>query len=496
MRVNRVLIGGAFWTAAGEILNGVVTLGSGILAARLLSKHDFGLMGTVMLWLAILEHFSHTGFDAALVQKKEDVTSYMDVAWTWHLLRGAVIAGLLCLGAPFISRWYGEPAVLSLMLAISAAALLAGANNVGQIFFTRDLEFRTLFYIKAAQTLTRLLVFVPAVLYLRNVWALVIGHLSGSLLNLIISYIAHPYRPKLRWNRAKLKELIKYGKWLTGLAVIGFFIGKGDDLFVSKYLGIVALGIYQLSYDVSNMPTINITHVIGRIGFPVYAKLQNDVEALRDTFVKVMRVTLMLSGPVSAFIFVEASDFVHHVLGAKWAPTIPLIRILVISGFIRSIAALAGPLFQGTGRPDLDFKMNTPRFLCVVLLIYPAAKHWGLEGVCWVVVIAISTCLPTWLWGVRKLTKISFGALLRHNGLALLATVVLLASMYAVRYGVASTSLQGSFVGALSSLAGGLAVWLAALAVIGKLSPWNIFGEVSRLRQALRKTSKETQETS
>ena len=482
IRVNRVLISGSFWTSVGEVTAALVGLVTSIVAARVLNLHDFGLFGAAMLTLSILEHFSQTGFEAALVQKSNDPEKFLNVTFTWHVMRGVLIAAILACAAPLIARVYDEPALLALLLVLAAAPLVDGVRNVGTIYFTRKLEFRTLFLIKLAHTLLRLGVYLPAILYFRNVWALVVSHLGAALLHAAISYIAHPYRPKFEWDRAKLKELLAYGKWLTGLAWIGFVITQGDDIFVSKYLGIIALGVYQLSYKVSNAPATAVTHVIGRIAMPMYSRLQDDPQELRAAFIKVMRVTLMLSGPVSVFVFLTAPDLVAHVIGKKWEPAIPLIRILVISGLVRSFAALAGPIFQATGRPDFDFKMNMPRFLCVLLGVFPAAYFRGIEGVCWVVLLAISSCLPTWFYGIYRQAGVRMRDVLRHNVLAALVTALMVATYYLIRVRIGSESLAQAVIGILAWLAG----WLAAVWLLGRLTPWDVVAELKQLKTAVR----------
>lgn len=484
-RVNKALLSGSFWTAFGEVVGQLATLATTILGARLLKPRDFGLMGTVLLTMSILEHFSQTGFDAALIQKKEDIEEYLNVAWTWHVGRGALITALLCGLAWPISLFYDEPMLLPLMLCVSVTAVITGASNIGTVYFTRDLEFRTIFYIKGGTTLLRLLVFIPAIFYFRNVWALVVSHIGTAVVHIVVTYVSHPFRPKLAFDRKRLEELIGYGKWITGLAWIGFFIGKGDDVFVSKYIGITALGLYIIAYDVSNMPTINITHVIGRVGMPTYSRLQDDKEGLKRAFINVMRATLMISGPVSVFIYIMVPDIVAHVIGSQWEPAIPLVRILVISGFIRSFAALAGPLFQGTGRPDYDFKMNFPRFLVVVLGLWPFAHYWGLAGVCWVVTIAISTCLPTWFVGVKRITGLAPLRVLSHNLLGIFSSIILGATLYFAR------SLFGeAWYHAIAGIAVGLVGWLAALGVLGLVTPWSFYGDVKGLIAAIKAASK------
>ncbi|MFO0565808.1 MAG: lipopolysaccharide biosynthesis protein [Polyangiaceae bacterium] len=422
-RVGRVLARGAVWVTLGEVLAGAVSVGANVVSARVLSPGEFGLMGTVMLTIGVLESLTTSGFTQALVQRDSEVESLLNVAWTWHVLRGALIAALMAAAAPYLASFYREPRLMPLVLVCTSYVLLHGFHNVGTVYFDRKLDFRTQFLIKIIPAAFSALVFVPAVLLLRNVWALVIGTVGGAAAHVAISYVSQPFRPRLEWNRKKLGYLLGFGRWITGATVMVFIITQGDNIFVSKYLGLTALGFYQLAYNIANLPATNITHVVSRVSFPTYARLQHDKPELRTAFLRVVRTTLLIAAPVSVVIWGFIPLFCQWVIGPQWSRIVPLVRILVLAGFVRSFAAIAGPVFQALGRPDLDFKMNLPRFLCTVGLIWPACARFGLEGVCWVVLIAISTTLPTWLYGIKKLLGLGPLAVAREASFGLFASL-------------------------------------------------------------------------
>jgi O-antigen/teichoic acid export membrane protein len=425
--VGQKLASGTAWVAIGEALAGAATLGATIVAARILDPRDFGVMGVVTLAIAILESFTTSGFEQALVHRDKNVESLLNVAWTWHVLRGLAMAALLCAVSPLIARVYDESRLMPLLIACSLYVVLHGFHNVGTIFFQRKLDFRTQFFIKLARALFSTLVFIPAVLVLKSVWALAIGYVGGAFFQVAISYVAHPYRPRFEWSRDKLSQLMTFGKWITGLTLMGFVIVQGDDVFISKYLGLAALGFYQKAYEISNLPATQITHVVSRVSFPTYARLRSEPDELRAAFEKVMRTTILVTAPVSVVIYSFIPEFVHYVIGDDWLPIVPLVRILVIAGFVRSFQAIAGALFQATGRPDLDFKMNFPRFLFTVLLIWPACAYFGLAGACWVVLAAISVTLPIWFYGVHSLIKLSPLRVLRLNAVAIAGSTAIFA---------------------------------------------------------------------
>jgi lipopolysaccharide exporter len=300
---------GGFWVFSLRIVQQLFNLARLIILARILAPHDFGLMGIALLTMATLETFSQTGFQAALIQKKEDIKSHLDAAWTVLILRGFILFTILYLIAPYAATFFNAPEAKSIIQVIGFAILLQAFTNIGVIHFQKELEFNKEFIYQFAGTLADFIVAVSAVLILQNVWALVFGLLAGNAARFIVSYFIHPYRPHLSSDLGKAKELFGFGKWILGSSILVFLITQGDDIFVGKLLGATALGFYQLAYRISNMPATEITHVISQVSFPAYSKLQDNISNLREAYLKVLQVTAFLSFPIAGLIFVLAPDF-------------------------------------------------------------------------------------------------------------------------------------------------------------------------------------------
>src|SRR5690554_3889599 len=195
---GKTLLSRSLWITVSEVIGGVSSLASSIIAARILAPEDFGLMGIVFLTISILEALSQTGFEKALIQRADAIESLLDVAWTWHLGRGLFLGGCVIAASPFLADWYGEPALFPLLAVSASYVVLKGMQNIGVVFFSRELNFKKIFFINASRAFITLGIAIPALLILRNVWALLIGFLAGAVIELIISFVAHPYRPSLR----------------------------------------------------------------------------------------------------------------------------------------------------------------------------------------------------------------------------------------------------------------------------------------------------------
>lgn len=460
---ERRLASAAFWVSAAELCAGGISLLTTVVAARLLLPSDFGLMGTVLLAMSVLEAFSQSGFEQALIQRDKDVDRLLDAAWSWQVLRGLLLAALLAALTPWLTEFYDEPRVAPLMWVTCSVFVLKGFYSVGPVLYSRELNFKKQFWIKLSQTALGGLVYLPALFLLRNVWALCVHLVGTTLIGLVVSYLAHPHRPRFTLHRPALAELLRFGKWVSWSGALIFVITQGDDLFVSKYFGLAALGLYQMAYGISNLPATQVTHVISRASLAAYSRLQSDRAAVRQLFLRIVRNTLLISSCASVAIWFVIPLFVRFVVTDKWSGIVPLVRILVLAGFVRSFAAVAGALFQGLGRPELDFRMQLPRFVVLVALIWPAAMYGGLAGVCLACLASIAATLPHWFTGVQALIGVRPADVVKQAGPATVAAALLGVVLYGLLLLARQSPLTTAF-----SLLGALAVWACLLWLVDK----------------------------
>ncbi len=384
---QRAVVSG-FWVlllkAVQQLFNSVRL----VILARLLSPQDFGLMGIALLSMTTLETLSQTGFQQALIQKKCNIKPYLDSAWTVLILRSLILFTTLYLIAPYTAIFFGIPEAKPMIQVIGFSTILQAFTNIGIIHFQKELEFDKQFIYQLSGILTDFVVAITATLIFRNVWALVFGLLAGNATMLITSYLIHPYRPRLRFDIDKTKELFGYGKWVSGSNILIFLVTQGDNIVVGKLLGTASLGFYQMAYTISNLPATEITHVISQVTFPIYSKLQDDISKLREAYLRVLQLTAFISFPIAGLIFVLAHDFTMMFLGDKWMPIIPIIKFLILSGLIRSIQATSGPVFHAVGKTKTDTKVQIIRFVAITIFIYPLISRFELIGVSLAVLIS------------------------------------------------------------------------------------------------------------
>ena len=434
---------GTFWVFTLRITDSLFRLIRVIVLARLLSPNDFGIFGIALLVISILGAFSQTGHSQALIQKKEQVKSYFDVVWTIGLVRGFVIAAIVFSLARPAAAFFAAPDAEQILRVIGFSVIIRSFNNIAILYFQKELEFHKFFKYQFLGTVVDFTVVVTAAILLRSVWALVFGLLAGNITRCIMSYIIEPYRPKLKFIRSQAKELFSFGKWVLGSTILIFLITQGDDIFAGKLLGATMLGFYQIAYRISNMPTTETSHVISRVSFPLYSKLQDNLSRLKDAYLKVLQLVTLISFPMAGLIFILAPEFTRLFLGEKWMPAVPAIQVLVFAGLIRSLITMTIPLFRAIGRPKIETRWQVIRLFVLIVLIYPLTITYGILGTSISVLLSAFISSIGFCFEAIRITKCGIKSFSKLLILPLLNGIIMALFIYALKFYIDAATFQG-----------------------------------------------------
>jgi len=464
------------WMGAMNALNRGLALLTIIVLANLLSPADFGLLGIALLTLSALKKFLKLGLNAALIQDKAtNIDEYLDTAWGLQVGRGIAIAAILVVAAPLVADLFSEPRATDVLRVIAISPVLLAFRNPGVVYFQKNLNFHREFLYRTSGSIVRFCVSLGYAFIEPTVWALVVGFVSADLARLVASYSIHDYRPGLGFRIGFARELIGYGKWITGSSILVFLYTEGDDAIVGWLLGTAPLAFYQNAYRLSNAPATEVSQVIAQVMFPAFSTLQESTEALRQAYFRVLQITLLISFPVAFGIAAVAPVFVTTFMGEEWLPMVRPLQILSIYGALRALGKTTGPLFRAVGRPDYETKLALLRAVLILGLIVPVTEFYGTVGAA-VVVVGVSL-LPMTPVTVYLLLGVIDGSVRRFSmemAYPLVASVLMFGSVTAVgRYLPVSGVLK--FVVLVLT---GICTYVLCVVVLSLQFDWDVEGNV------------------
>lgn len=420
-----------FWKAFQYGGDRIIYIARLLVLAWLLTPDDFGLLAIAMVAVDIMTRLTEVGMIPALVQRKTVDEIHYHSAWTVGLLRAALISGLIFLSAPLIAGIFAEPRVADLVRVLALRPLLEAGASIKVAELTRRMHYRALALIRLPEALANAAVAIVLAPSL-GVWALVFGTLAGPAAVLPVSYLLAPYRPRLQLDRAASRQLIRFGRWIFLIGVIAVAGSAVIRAVISRQLGAAELGLYFLAVRLAFLPSEMAGQVAGEVTFTLYSRLQGDLPRIARAYRRILSGIYLLLLPLCALLIALAPGLVEHLLGPRWAGTVPVIRILTLVSLLGLLGETVVPILKGVGQP---FKVASIEALQMLLLIFPLwslTRHFGLSGaaLAWLP----ATLAAQWL-GIRYLSQIlprpfsGLGKTLGTIGAVSLAGAVLAAGM-------------------------------------------------------------------
>ena len=268
-----------------------------LVLAILLAPADFGLIAIALSATGFLLNLTNFGLIPAAVQTKDmDETRY-DAVWTFDMSRAVVVSVLTILFAPLIAQIFAEPRAVPIIQALALRPLIESLMSIKVAALNRNLTFRPLAFLKIIEAIFNALISIMLAKFF-GVWAMVFGMIGGAVSMMIASYILAPYRPRLNYDLNAVKPLLKFGGWLLITGVVAMAGNFGLRIIISRQLGAEGLGLYFLAAQLAFVPSEIASEVVGTVAFPLFARLQLNLQQAARAFQAILTGLMALLYPV------------------------------------------------------------------------------------------------------------------------------------------------------------------------------------------------------
>jgi O-antigen/teichoic acid export membrane protein len=394
-----------FLSIAGQKFLNMLTF---FVLARLLLPQDYGTITVILIILGFFGLFTDPAFGTALTQRKGDIEQYLDAYWMFEIIRAVVIAILIACSATFVVNWFHLDPRFTWLIRSSGIFLVIGAlGNVRLIYFFRNLDFALL---AVRDLIVQAMYGIFAIGYAwfveRSATALFAGYVALYVTGCVLSYVLYRSRPRISCAFRRLKDLARFSKWVYGQNLLSYAIQYTDKIVLGRMMNPAQLGLYTKAKDLAAMPTSVMTTVITKVGMPAFSKIQDQVEKVREGFVKSLDVLLMISMPAALIILLEGGALVHIFMGERWLPLVVPLKIFALGNVYYSSVPVINSVFCAVGRPDVNFKTNLIQLLISVPFMILGLRFYGVNGLAIAIVSVWLLMLFYALFKTRRIIRL------------------------------------------------------------------------------------------
>ena len=374
-------VNSVFWSSIERYSVQGVQFILGLIMARLLCPHDYGLIAMLAIFMSISQIFIDGGFSTALIQKENRTENDFSTAFYINVSMSCFFYFLLFLSAPWIAAFYLQPILTPITRIYSLNLIINSIVSINKTKLSISLDFKTQSKISFFSALLSGLVGVSCAFNGLSVWALVIQMLLSAVMNMIFCFYYVRWFPKLIFSKDSFHSLFSFGSKLLIAQLISTIYSNIYTLLIGKNFSSANLGYYSRADQFCNYANNNVAGVLSRVAFPVLSQLQNDNEKLLAAYKKYIKVSAFLVFPVICGLCGVAKPFIILLLTEKWEGSILLLQILCFAYIFDCIVSINLNLIYVKGKSNYILKLEVAKKVIAFSILF-ISLFGGIVGIC------------------------------------------------------------------------------------------------------------------
>ena len=429
---RRSITGGVSLVVSEICCNAFRLLGT-VIMARLLTPEHFGLISMVTALTAFAEMFKDLGLGMATVQQKEITHEQISTLFWINVGVGGVITLLLIGASPVIARFYNDPRLVWITIAISSTFLFGGLTVQHQALLRRHMHFSQLAVIQVFSTGLSTIIGIVLAWKGFEYWALVWKEVSRAIIQAGGTWVLSRWSPGLPVRGAGVRRMFQMGSHVTGFNVLAFASRNLDQVLLGKFWGAGPVGLYKQAAQLLLLPGSLFSYPVTYVMTPALSSLQSDPERYRSYYKNGVSFLAFGYMPLIAYLAVYSDSLITLVLSDKWIASSMVLKILAFGAIIEPIAGTCGIVMITCGRTKEYLRIGAVQAIALSVAVL-IGTHWGLIGVAAAVAACTILGLPFLAWFSFKETPISPGLFYEALRFPALASGIMSALLVAIQY--------------------------------------------------------------
>lgn len=340
-----------------------------IILARLLLPEEYGVVAIVTVFILLANVFVESGFNTALIQKKDADEIDFSSVFYMSLSVATVIYFVIYLFAPVVANFYSQP-LLTPVLRVLSITLFAGVfNSIQNAFIARNMLFKRLFVSSLGGVIISGTVGIVAAYCGLGVWALVVQQLTNQLTVGIILWFTVKWRPQLIFSFKRIKSLFSYSSKLLASGILDTLYSNIRTLIIGKLYTPETLGYYNRGQQFPQLIVANINGSIQSVMLPTLSAYQEDKRRVKDMTRRAIVTSSFLIFPVMVGMAVVAEPLVKIILTDKWLSAVPFLQILCFSFALMPIHTANLQAINALGRSDIFLKLEIVKKIVGLIIL-------------------------------------------------------------------------------------------------------------------------------
>jgi lipopolysaccharide exporter len=475
---------GAVWTILSSIGGRAIGVTGTLIITRYLDPDSVGDVGTAMILCLTVQWLTSLGFGQYVIVRGRDEAAAEVV---WHasiasLVLGLGGLGLLALGSVLVTPFLPTDDVSKFIPVLVIAIGMRRISAIPEKLLVQRLQFKA---IALTQTLGEL-TYAGTTIYFayhgHGAWSVAYGNIAQYTLVTIIILAAVGIRDWTRpmpWSWTRFRDMTRFGAPLAVESVLHMGARYWDNVMIFALFGGRPTGLYNLAYNLADIPAVHVGEQIGMVLLPSLASMPR--ERRPRAFERATALLSIIIFPLAMGLGAVSNTLVHWVLSEEWQDVAPLLTVLAMLSVFRPIGWVVSSYLQAQERNRPLMYLEMIKLACLLGGIVALSPLGVQAAACAVgLAFAINAVLGVWLVlqnGPRP--RVLIEGFIRP----LIASGVMAAAVLAMRFGLKNYGLEHPGILLIAEIIVGTLVYVPVALLLCKDTARDLLNVLRELRK-------------
>ena len=235
MSLKKIATSGLVWTFTQQFGNQLIGFFVSLVLARILLPEEFGLIGMIVVVVAIGNALLEGGLTKSLIQDKESNQEDYSTVFYFQLFSSIIVYIVVFILAPFIAEFYEKEVLINIIRVYSLSLIITSFSAIQLARLTKLMDFKTQTLIAIPATLIGGIAGIFMAYAGYGVWSLVWSSIITSSINSIQVWFYSGWTPDFMFSSLKFKKHFNYGYKLTLSDLLNRIFNNIFLIVIGKY---------------------------------------------------------------------------------------------------------------------------------------------------------------------------------------------------------------------------------------------------------------------
>jgi teichuronic acid exporter len=462
--LRRPVVSALRWTVLSRMIMQAVTWSATIIAVRILTPSDYGVVAIGTVFSNYLQLLAEAGLGSAVVQQQIRDRATLKAVFSVLLVIGTLLAGVVFSLAPLVGTAFREPRAVPVMRVVGLAFVLLPFLTLPDAMLQMDLRFKELGIANIGGAVVTAVSVVLLALGGAGPYALVGSYLLGLIARMAVLQWFAKAPLTVTLSLGPVRKLLRFSTLLAVDRSIAYWYREADYPIVARFSAAGVLGTFSVAKNIAHMPLDRIGGISNGVFFPTYSRIKEHGTVISEAFLKSFRLAAYAFFPMFWGLAAVAGPLVTVALGDKWGGVVVPMEIMAIPMPLRALKDMSQPLVRAVGRPGTSLTINAIAALVVIPLQVLGMIHFGVVGVAGAWAIGYPIVFVFVVWILTRVLSLKPSAAWSVLGRPVLCALLMSAAVIWTDYDVLRH--EQPLVQLLAGIGVGIAVYSLSVAII------------------------------